>query len=393
MKTRHDYYRRNSLRIAIACAIAFTLSDSRNYAKAPKQGAEQKPKIEICFVLDTTGSMGGLIQGAKEKIWSIANDIVDAEPAPDLKIGLIAYRDRGDAYVTKRYALTDDIDAIYADLLSFQAAGGGDGPESVNQALHEAVTKINWSESREVLKIIFLVGDAPPHMDYGNDVPYPEICKNAMKSDLIINTIQCGSNGATTPVWKEIAAKAEGEFAAILQSGGTVALSTPFDAEISRLNGTLNSTVCGYGTRKARSAVRQKVANNAAASPEAVASRASFLSKNKLAGAGAAKQVSGNDDLISLIAESKIKREEIETKLLPENVAKMSDKERNHWIDEQLAARKSAQTELTELLKKRDEFVKKEKERLAREGKGDGFDEKVGATLRKQAAKKGIDYK
>ena len=74
--------------------------------------------------------------------WLIANEIVDAEPTPDLHVGLIGYRDRGDTYITKHFPLTDDIDAIYADLLNFQAAGGGDGPESVNQGLYEAVTKM-----------------------------------------------------------------------------------------------------------------------------------------------------------------------------------------------------------------------------------------------------------
>ena len=39
---------------------------------------KSKPHIEVCFVLDTTGSMGGLIEGAKQKIWSIANEMISA---------------------------------------------------------------------------------------------------------------------------------------------------------------------------------------------------------------------------------------------------------------------------------------------------------------------------
>ncbi|MDF1815107.1 MAG: hypothetical protein P1V20_23085 [Verrucomicrobiales bacterium] len=370
-------------------ALGFSSSSGKNVEKE-KTG---KPKIEVCFVLDTTGSMGGLIEGAKEKIWSIANDIVDAETTPELKIGLIGYRDRSDQYITKHFPLTDDIDSIYDNLLGFQAAGGGDGPESVNQGLYEAVTKMKWSESRDVLKIIFLVGDAPPHMDYQDDVKYPEVCQMAMKRDLIINTIQCGSNAATTPVWKEISEKAEGDFAAILQSGGTVAISTPFDSEISTLNGTLNNTVCGYGDSTARDMVLKKIANNSVASAEAVASRAGFLTKQKAVSAYAAKQVSGDNDLIALIAEKKIGRDEIDTEKLPQKVAKMSEEERNAWIDQQLNDRKSAQEELTVLLEKRDQFVKEEKARIAKAGKGDGFDEKVAATLRKQASRKGISYK
>ena len=53
-----------------------------------------KPAVEVAFVLDTTGSMGGLIEGAKRKIWSIATAIVDSNPDADVRMGLVAYRDR-----------------------------------------------------------------------------------------------------------------------------------------------------------------------------------------------------------------------------------------------------------------------------------------------------------
>ncbi len=373
--------------LCLACGSSLT-----SQAETAKAEPTNKPNIEVCFVLDTTGSMGGLIQGAKEKIWSIANEIASAKPTPDLKVGLIAYRDRRDDYITKQFALTDDIDAIYADLLKFEAGGGGDGPESVNQALHEAVRDMKWSTSKDVLKIIFLVGDAPPHMDYQDDTKYPEICQAAMKKDLVINTIQCGSNSETTSIWKEIASKSEGDFAAILQDGGTIAISTPLDGEIAALNGRLNATVVAYGNTRTRATVEMKLHNNTSAPAEAVAARADYLIKQKVASLAVAKQVSGNDDLIALIAEKKIKPEEVELGKLPETVAKMPPAERTAWINSQLNARELAQGELTELLKKRDAFVKDEKARLAKEGKGDGFDEKVGQTLRKQAAKKGFSY-
>ncbi len=161
-------------------------------ADAPR--AAKKPRVEVVFCLDTTGSMGGLIEGAKQKIWAISNQIAGGKPTPDLKVGLVAYRDRGDAYITKVFDLTDDLDAIHGHLKGFQAAGGGDGPESVNQALDDAVNKIKWSTDKETLRIIFLVGDAPPHMDYADDVKYPDTCKKAVSQGIIINTIQCGND-------------------------------------------------------------------------------------------------------------------------------------------------------------------------------------------------------
>jgi uncharacterized protein with von Willebrand factor type A (vWA) domain len=101
--------------------------------------ATAKPAVEVAFVLDTTGSMGGLIEGAKRKIWSIATAIVDANPDADIRMGLVAYRDIGDEYVTKKFELTTDIQDLYANLLELNARGGGDWPESINEALDTAV--------------------------------------------------------------------------------------------------------------------------------------------------------------------------------------------------------------------------------------------------------------
>ena len=162
------------LPIILSVSAMFGLWQSSIAKTAPPP--QSKPRIEVCFVLDTTGSMGGLIEGAKQKIWSIANEMISAQPRPELKLGLIGYRDRGDEYVVKSFSLTDDIDAIYGHLREFQAGGGGDTPESVNEALAEAIHKMPWSSDSKVLKIIFLVGDAPPHMDYPNGPKYPDLC-------------------------------------------------------------------------------------------------------------------------------------------------------------------------------------------------------------------------
>src|SRR5262249_38675156 len=83
-----------------------------------------KPVVEVAFVLDTTGSMGPLIEGAKRKIWSIATAIIDENPTAEIRMGLVAYRDIGDEYVTKTFNLTTDIQDLYANLLELKARGG-----------------------------------------------------------------------------------------------------------------------------------------------------------------------------------------------------------------------------------------------------------------------------
>ncbi len=240
-------FRRASLLAALAALGGFALPA---VAADEKTAKKPKPKIEVVFCLDTTGSMGGLIEGAKQKIWSISNQIAGGKPTPDLKIGLVAYRDRGDAYITKIVELTDDLDAIHGKLRKFQAQGGGDGPESVNQALDDSVNKIKWSTDKKTLRIIFLVGDAPPHMDYKDDAKYPDTCKKACEKGIIINSIQCGGDAECQKHWKEICKLAEGSYAQIAQTGGVVAVATPFDKELAEINTELAKTTLVYGRRE-----------------------------------------------------------------------------------------------------------------------------------------------
>lgn len=334
--------------------------------------------VEVVFVLDSTGSMGGLIEGAKRKIWSIANTIASVEPTPRLKVGLVSYRDRGDQYVTKRFDLTDDLDAVYGNLQGFKAQGGGDTPESVNQGLNEAVTQLSWSDGPQVTKIIFLVGDCPPHMDYDDDVKYPETCKLAVKKNMVINTIQCGSDRSTTPIWQDIARKAEGEYIALAQDGAMQAMTTPYDAEIATVNVELNGTLIRYGSEKQQREVRGKLSRASKASASSVADRAAYNAKD------GGKVVQGWGDLVNDIEEKEVDLATLKEKELPENMQKMTPEEREKYVAEQAKKRAEANAKMMELVKQRDAYIAKETKRLAAEGKGNSFDLKVVEVIKAQ---------
>src|SRR6516165_2990647 len=346
---------------------------------------KSKPRIEVCFVLDTTGSMGGLIEGAKQKIWSIANEMISAQPTPELKLGLIGYRDRGDEYVVKSFSLTDDIDAIYGHLREFQAGGGGDTPESVNEALAEAIHKMPWSSDKKVLKIIFLVGDAPPHMDYPDGPKYPDLCREAAKKDLIINTIQCGEMAETKPIWQEIAKLSEGSYVGISQSGNVAVISTPMDKELSRLNERIGATLIPYGDSNLQAEVHAKYAMAASAPVSAMADRLSYNSKT-----GRAMQ--GGGELVDALNNKTLKLEDIDQKQLPAELQKLDPNDLQKRIAKARDERADLQKQIVELSKKREAYIQSENKRLVAEGKGDAFDQKVTETLHAQAAKKGISY-
>src|SRR5262245_40904154 len=102
-------------------AAGIVLASTPLALAATEKIKDKKPNVEVVFCLDTTGSMSGLIEGAKQKIWSISNQIVAGKPTPNLRVGLLAYRDRGDTYVTKLTELTDDLDRIYANIKEYKA--------------------------------------------------------------------------------------------------------------------------------------------------------------------------------------------------------------------------------------------------------------------------------
>jgi von Willebrand factor type A domain len=356
-------------------------------APAPAGPADASPRIEVAFVLDTTSSMAGLIEGAKRKIWTIARQMVGGRPTPAVKLGLIGYRDRGDEYVTRAFDLTDDIDAVYGHLTEFRALGGGDNPESVNQALNEAVTKLSWDKNPGTLKIIFLVGDAPPHMDYPDDVKYPETIALAARAGILINAIQCGGLALTTAFWREIASRAGGAYVQIDQSGGMRAIATPVDGELARLSSELSRTVVPYGKAGTQAEVRSKMA----AAERADADRAVFLNVDR-AEFGAKVVVTGEGELIWDVVNHKVKLEEIPESDLPVSIQKMTPQERSTFVTEQFTKRKELQIKVDELATQRDAHIKGEMDKLAVAGKGDSFDAKVAEIIQAQALSRGIKY-
>jgi hypothetical protein len=349
-------------------------------AEEKKPETQPAPRVEVVFCLDTTGSMGGLIAGAKQKIWAICNQIAGGKPSPDLKVGLVAYRDKGDAYITKVFDLTDDLDQVHGTIKGFKAEGGGDPPESVNQALDDAVNKIKWSKDESTLRIIFLVGDAPPHMDYTDDVKYPVTCEKACKLGIIINTVQCGNDAECKKYWLDICKKAEGSYVQIAQDGGVVAMSTPYDKRLAELNGALAKTTVVYGEANWQAMNQAKAADAAKLSVAAAAERAGYNAK---------KEQCAAYDLIDCIRNGTVKLDDIKKEHLPPEMQKMTPAERKAYLEKIEKQRAELQKEAKDLDKKRSDFIK---EKLAENKGKDGFDGQVLDMLRKQAAKVKIAY-
>lgn len=350
---------------------------------------ENRPKIEVVFALDTTGSMGGLIQAAKEKIWSIATTMASAQTAPEISIGLVAYRDRGDAYVTKVVDLSTDLDSVYATLMDFEANGGGDGPESVNQALHDAVHGVSWSQDPQSYKVVFLVGDAPPHMDYQDDVKYPATLSAAKDKGIVVNTIQCGDMAVTTGPWQRIAELGHGNYFEVEQAGSAVALATPFDADIASLSAELDGTRLYYGSEEEKAKMDRKrqatTKLHAFSSVEVRARRGAFNTSES-----GRKNLLGESELVDDVASGRVDLAEIENERLPEPMQSMSPEKQRSLIEETAGKRSTLTRQIKELAQKRSEFLAEEVEKAG--GARDSLDHQIYSTIRDQAAAKGLEY-
>jgi len=365
------------------CSLAFALAALP--LSAGLSPASAKPTVEVAFVLDTTGSMARLIEGAKRKIWSIATTIVDSNPDADIRMGLVAYRDIGDDYVTSKIELTRDIQDLYANLLELKARGGGDWPESVNEALDVAVNKLQWTPGGDVRHIVFLVGDAPPHMDYAQDTKYPTTLGVARQKDIIVNAVLAGDARDTERVWRDIAQIGQGRFIPIPQDGGQVVIiETPYDQDIIILQQQLNGTVIPYGPREMQKRTEMKVqqqASVAASAPSTATDMASYISKRS---ASTSEAVTGGGDLVADAAKGKTSVATVAEADLPERLRAMKPEQREAEVAKQVEQRKALSEKLAALVAKRDKYIA---DQAVKSPKTSSFDGVVRETLKAQIAR------
>ncbi len=355
------------------------------------------PRIEVAFVLDTTGSMSDLIAGAKQKIWSIASEILETEEQAEVRFGLIGYRDRGDDYITKTYDLSADINNIYGHLLEFEANGGGDRPESVNRALNEAVTQFQWSQGDETLRLVFLVGDSPPqNYEDETNIAYDRTCETAKSRDIVVNTVLAGGAQDTRGIWKAVATLCGGSFMEIPQDGGMQVVQTPYDDQINQLQRQISNTVVPYGVVETREYIAKQQSENLAAEAPVATDMASVRFKggkaNRVVTGGMSRADGG--DLIEDVEDGKVDLSALDEDKLPDELRELDGEARAAFVQDKIDERAALNAQMAELVAQRDAWLADEMKRRAEAGEGaDAFDLEVRKVIRSEAAERGIAYK
>jgi hypothetical protein len=168
-------------------------------------------QLDVVFLIDTTGSMSDEIAQIKATLLAVSARLREGQVRFDLRYGAVVYRDLGDEYVTRAHPFTRDLAAFDTALRAVNAGGGGDQPESVNQGLAEAIGRMEWREGSA--KVVFLIGDAPPHMDYQEDVRYGRTLVAAVARGVRVHAVAAsGLPPLGTVIWRQIAQFSRGKF-------------------------------------------------------------------------------------------------------------------------------------------------------------------------------------
>ena len=187
--------------------------------------------LDVLFLLDSTGSMDDEIQQIKVTLASIAKRVSNLPANPDLRFGMVSYRDREDTYVTRLHDFDRNVERFQQTIRGVRADGGADYPESLNQALHEAVNDASWREN--AIRLTFLIADAPPHLDYPQDEDYAvDMVRAREKGIKIFSVASSGLDDQGEYIFRQIAQQTMGSFLFILyQKGPQGELGTPHSVE------------------------------------------------------------------------------------------------------------------------------------------------------------------
>lgn len=202
-------------------AVEFSLGANSHHQVVLDVPQLQKTQLDVLFLLDSTGSMGDEIAQLQNNILEISSQINQLSGNLDVRYGLVTYRDRDDEYVTRTYDFVSDVTLFQTELNRVKADGGGDIPESLNEALHESVRGVSW-RSDNTIKLIFLVADAPPHLDYANDYEYTDEMVAAAWQGIKINPIASSNTPRDAEyIFRQLAQYTQGNFIFLTYDNGT----------------------------------------------------------------------------------------------------------------------------------------------------------------------------
>ncbi|MBN2461549.1 MAG: VWA domain-containing protein [Candidatus Cloacimonetes bacterium] len=342
------------------------------------------PHIEMAILLDTSGSMEGLIEQAKSQLWRIVNELaLSRRDGKTIELFVALYEYGKDSlpaeegYMKMICPLTGDLDKISEELFILETNGGD---EYCGQVINRAVQELTWSPDNQDLKLIFIAGNEP--FTQGK-VDYREACKNAISKGIIVNTIFCGDfqEGIETS-WKDGAVLADGTYMNIDQNMEVVDIAAPQDEELLLLGNELNGTYIAYGDYGSDYKERQEEQDSNAMTMsggtmiERVIAKSSSQYRNEAW------------DLVDAEEEGAVNIAELDAELLPEIMKDMTPTERQQYVDDMGKKREEIQNRIQELNEARRKYIAQERSKI----QDKTLDSAMLEAIRLQAEKKNYSF-
>ena len=318
-----------------------------------EQHFDGKEKIQVALLLDLSGSMDGLIEQAKSRLWNIVNKMSTLKckgETPSLEIALYEYGKSNlpakNHFIRQVLPFTKDLDLVSEMLFSLRTNGG---EEYCGAVIESAVQELNWQAGTSDLKLIYIAGNEPFNQ---GPIPYAESVSKALQKSIYVNTIFCGNTeeGINTH-WYNGAILGNGKYFSINSDDAVVFISTPYDEKIERLNNRLNETYIGYGSKYLIRQQNQIVQDR----------NAEMISKSNMTERIITKSQSNYNnvdwDLVDKMKEDKTFLTKMKKEEMPVELQGKTDKEREEYILEKKNQREQIQREISELSVKRQQFI------------------------------------
>lgn len=344
------------------------------------------PTVQIGILLDTSNSMDGLIDQAKDQLWKIVNEVAKANKHNKevrIQVGLFEYGKSSlpgyEGYLQMLSPLTDDLDTVSEELFSLRTNGG---QEYAGKVILESVNRFVWSSHKDDLKLLIIAGNES--FAQGR-VPYREAIQKARHNEIIVNTIYCGGMERGRELyWGDGAKLGGGKYFNIDQNDRRVYIETPYDDQIIVLGKKLNTTYMSYGTKVYREA---KMANIGKQDTNSMSySKGSYVERNLVK---AKKQyTSVKSDMVDAYMESEAILDKIEADKLPDELQGKSKAEMKKILEEKKQKRAVLQKEIKVLESKRAKFLA---EKSSKES--DNLGSAIIQSIRKQAKEHGYIFK
>ena len=363
--------------LVLAGIPAASSADAAKPVPAPPKPKADK-HIDLVICLDTSGSMRGLIESAKQKLWAVVSELATAKPRPILRVGLYHYGNDGldpkTGWVQQLCELTSDLDKVYSLLFPLRTNGG---TEYVARVVKAATDELKWNPDKGTLRMIFVAGNEPATQDKA--LSLQDICKAAITKGIIVNTIHCGPDATGRQTgWADAARWADGQYAWIDQDHGTVVIATPYDKKLADLSVEINTTYVAYGDAGKAGAHLQAAMEGAASQ----VSSAAHAERAQAKASGLYRNVGW--DLLDALKEGTVDLAKLAEKDMPEEMRKMTPDQRKAYVAAKAKRREEIQKEIQDLTAKRQAHIQAETTKRGLNEKH-AFDAVLRAAVRHQA--------